>query len=178
MSEPKTECKKCGVPIQFATADRTGGLCMPCKTGRPRPPDPNKPLTVSCEIEASGGSRMVFFAIAQELLRRLEGVRHVGDDSHPNKIELEAQRALLRHAIRYHVKIRLNDDHWAQTSSLLTRLFEEGLATMQIGDRGYRFSEITKEEWREGTQPLAMNGGFLYRDVNGNEIYRRMTWIS
>lgn len=30
-------CTKCGAIIQQRTAERTGGLCMPCKTGRVRP---------------------------------------------------------------------------------------------------------------------------------------------
>lgn len=35
--QAKTNCTKCGAEILVATAERTGGLCMPCKQGRPRP---------------------------------------------------------------------------------------------------------------------------------------------
>jgi hypothetical protein len=31
------KCVNCGAEILPATAERTGGLCMPCKQGRPRP---------------------------------------------------------------------------------------------------------------------------------------------
>jgi len=37
MTEAKTKCTTCGAEILVATAERTGGLCMPCKQGRPRP---------------------------------------------------------------------------------------------------------------------------------------------
>src|SRR5262245_38447877 len=35
--EPKSRCVRCGAEILAATAERTGGLCMSCKQGRPRP---------------------------------------------------------------------------------------------------------------------------------------------
>ena len=35
MAEPKTHCAKCGVEMLTATAQRTGGICMPCKNGAP-----------------------------------------------------------------------------------------------------------------------------------------------
>jgi len=37
MTEAKTKCTACGAEILMATAERTGGLCMPCKQGIPRP---------------------------------------------------------------------------------------------------------------------------------------------
>jgi hypothetical protein len=37
MSEIKSKCVKCGAEILTSTAERTGGLCLPCKQGRPRP---------------------------------------------------------------------------------------------------------------------------------------------
>lgn len=37
MPEAKSNCLKCGADILAATAERTGGLCMPCKQGRPLP---------------------------------------------------------------------------------------------------------------------------------------------
>ncbi len=178
MSEPKTQCSKCGAEILQATAERTGGLCMPCKTGGLRRPDPNEPLEVSCSVESGVSPEPVFFTTAQDLLRGLEGARHIGDSSHPNKFELEAQRALLRHAIRNRVEFRLHDDHWGRTGYVLLSLFEEGKATMQINGKTYRFSELTKEDWREGTDPLASHGGFLYRDSAGVVIYKKWTWIS
>lgn len=35
MSEPKVHCRRCGVEILAATAQRTGGICMPCKNDPP-----------------------------------------------------------------------------------------------------------------------------------------------
>jgi hypothetical protein len=35
MPQLKTKCVKCGVEILTTTAERTGGLCMPCKEHRP-----------------------------------------------------------------------------------------------------------------------------------------------
>lgn len=37
MPQAKSKCVKCGAEILAATAERTGGLCMPCKQGRPLP---------------------------------------------------------------------------------------------------------------------------------------------
>src|SRR5262245_1504033 len=31
--QPKTKCAKCAAEILISTAERTGGLCMPCKQG-------------------------------------------------------------------------------------------------------------------------------------------------
>jgi hypothetical protein len=120
----------------------------------------------------------VFFTTAQELLQALEGARHVGDSEHPNKLELEAQRSLLRHAIRNRVKFRLHDDQWGRTGYVLLSLFEKDKATMKLDSRTYRFSELTKEEWREGTDPLGSRGGFLYRESSGLVVYKRWTWKS
>jgi hypothetical protein len=36
-NEAMSKCAKCGAEILAATADRTGGLCMPCKKNQPRP---------------------------------------------------------------------------------------------------------------------------------------------
>lgn len=178
MTEPKTKCQKCGAQILQVTADRTGGLCMPCKAGGPRLPDPNDPVGVSCTVRSDVNPHPTFFTSAQALLKALEETRHIGDSMHANKYELEAQRALLRHCVRYRTKFRLNDDHWGRTGYALLKLFEEGQATMKIGERAFVFTELTKEEWREGDDPLASHGGFLYRDSSGVLIFKRHTWVS
>jgi hypothetical protein len=120
----------------------------------------------------------VFSASAQDLLEGLEATRSIGGATHPNKLELEAQRALVRHAIRNHVPFKLHDDHWGRTGYVLIGLFERGKATMEVDGRSYRFSDVTKEDWREGTHPLASQGGFLYRDSAGAVLFKRWTWIS
>ncbi len=178
MPEPKTTCIKCGAEILQATAVRTEGLCMPCKTGGPRRPDPNEPVEVSCSVHSEVRPDPVFFAAAQDLLQELEKARHIGDSKHANKFELEAQRALFRHAIRYRVNFRLNDDHWGRTGFVLLSLFEHAKATMQIDQRRFHFTEVTKEDWIGSNEPLAGYGGFLYRDSTGNVIYKIGTWRS
>jgi hypothetical protein len=178
VSEPKTQCSKCGVDILLTTADRTGGLCMPCKSGGPRRPDPNATVEVSCSVHSDVSPTPLFFTSAQDLLEELEKARHIGGPTHANKFELEAQRALARHAIQYRVNLRFNDDHWGRTGYALLTLFEQGKATMQLDNRRFRFSEVSKENWIEGTAPLASYGGFLYRDSEGVVIFKTQTWIS
>lgn len=119
---------------------------MPCKTGGPRRPDPNEPVETSCSVHSEVRPDPVFFAAAQDLLQELEKARHIGDSMHENKFELEAQRALLRHAIRYRVNFRLNDNHWSRTGYVLLNLFEHGKATMQVDQRRFHFTEVTKED--------------------------------
>jgi hypothetical protein len=59
---------------------------------------------------------------------------------HANKFEMEAQRALVRHVIRYRNRdFRLNNDHWNRTGWVLLALFEEGKATMQWETNGFDF---------------------------------------
>jgi hypothetical protein len=203
VAELKTHCTQCGAEIQLATADRTGGLCMPCKTGSPRLPeaatnkqiknqntqkkfgpgswwwcDTTEQVEVSCSICLQVGPEPVLFTSAQDLLKQLEATRHFGDSTHPNRLELDAQKALLRHAIRHLVNFRLNDDHWARTSFALLDLFEQGKAIMQIETTKFTFSDICKEEWQDVVGPLCGCGGFLYRDPTGKVICKIQTWIS
>lgn len=174
MESPKVDCLECGVEILKVTADRTGGLCMPCKTGSPRRPDPNEPLEVSCGISSLLDPQPILFALAQDVSARLEVTRHFGGSKHANKFEMEAQRALLRHCLRYRVSFRLNNDHWGTTGSVFVTLFEEGKAEMEVAGVRYRYSQLKKQEWKEGDHPLAMEGGFSYL-LEGREICRVMT---
>ena len=120
----------------------------------------------------------MFSALAGELLEGLEAARPVGGATHPNALELEAQRALVRHAIHHGTRFKLQDDHWGRTGYVFVTLFEQGQATMDINGRNFRFSDVAKENWMEGTQPFASRGGFLYRDAGGVVLFRRRTWIS
>lgn len=151
---------------------------MPCKNDWPRRPDPNEPVQVSCSLDSGVDTTVLFLATAQDLLRVLEETRHIGDSSHPNRLELEAQRAILAHAIRHHVEFRLHDDHWGKTSYAFVVLFEDGKASMESCGTPYQFSDLTKEDWRVGSDPLASHGGFLYRNALGNVIFKMFTWIS
>ncbi len=177
MPEPKTTCIKCNAEILVATAARTQGLCMPCKTGWPRRPAPNE-VEVSCSVHSDVEPDPVLFAAAPDLLQELEKTRGIGDSTHANRFELEAQRALVRHALRYRINFRLNDDHWGCTGSVLLRLFEQGKATMQVDQRRFQFSELKKEDWSVVHGRRARCGGFLYRDSTGNVVYKLGTWIS
>jgi len=178
MTADKSNCAKCGVKILQATADRTGGLCMPCKNETPKRPDPKKPAKVSCIINSGIESNITIVTSAQNLLEVLDETRHIGDSKHANKYELEAQRALLRHAIRYRTEMRLHDDHWGRTKWALLKLFDQGEAEFECGDARYRISDISKEDWREGDKPLMSHGGILYRNSSGDVVYKTISWIS
>jgi hypothetical protein len=122
--------------------------------------------------------RPVLITTAQQLLAALEDTRHFGDSKHPNRLELETQRALLRHAIRFRAEFRLNDDHWGRTSGVLLRLFESGDAMMQVGDATHAFRDLTKVEWSDVVGPLVGEGGFEYRTASSQTIFKTMTWVS
>ncbi|MBK1829523.1 hypothetical protein JIN77_02200 [Verrucomicrobiaceae bacterium R5-34] len=153
---------------------------MPCKNGTPKStrPDPNAPIEMSCEISSMVEPNPVVHLIAQDLLPVLEDTRHIGDSMHPNKLEMEAQRALVRHSIRHHAPFRLNNDHWGRTGWAFLRLFEEGKGQIELGGVRYGFSELTKADWQEGDDPLAMQGGFTYASPEGAIVFKTMTWNS
>ena len=151
---------------------------MPCKNGTPKRPDPNEPLKVSCSIDSGIDSSITVVTTAQKLLKVLDETRHIGDSKHPNKFELEAQRALLRHAIRNRAEFRLNDDHWGRTKWALLTIFDEGEAEFECGDARYKISDVKKEDWREGDEPMMSHGGILYRNSSGDVIYKTMSWVS
>ena len=54
MSEAKTKCTKCGVEILIVTAERTGGLCVPCREDRTVPLMNTE--EVEAELEAAAAS--------------------------------------------------------------------------------------------------------------------------
>lgn len=115
---------------------------------------------------------------AVDLLAQLEHTEHMGGDSHVNKLELETQRALLRHAIRHQVSFRLHDDHWGRTRWALLQLFEEGKASMQVGEKQFHIAELTKGKWATGTHPMALRGGYEYKDFSDKVIFKVETWIT
>lgn len=178
MREPKSQCDKCGAVILQSTAQRTSGLCMPCaQQGRYRP-TPKAPLQLTCSVRSDVNPEPLFSALAQDILVGLEAAQPIGDASHPNTLELEAQRALVRHAIRHGVPFKLHDDHWRRTGYVLVELFDRGKATMEVEGKRFRVSDVTKEDWREGTHPMRSCGGFLYRDSSGIVLFKRWTWKS
>lgn len=178
MPNDKTICKNCRAEILTATANRTDGLCMPCKNGTPKRAELKEPVKVLCLIDSGGAADVTVQTTAQALLAELEKIRHIGDSMHPNKFEMDAQKALLRHAIRHRIEIRLHDDHWGRTMWALLKLFEEGQAQLLLGDSTYGFSDLIKEDWKEGTKPLMSHGGILYRNEMGEVLFKTMSWIS
>jgi hypothetical protein len=140
---------------------------------------PNPAVEVSCRVFPESNLApfepdAIFFVTAEILQQKLEGAHHVGDAQHPNKLELETQRALVRHAAQHGVGIRLNDDIWRRTSYALIDLFEEGSARMLVDGKRFGFSDVVREEWSDGSQ----RGGFLYKNVGGSVIFKRETWRS
>ena len=178
MTEQKTTCRVCDAEIQIATAERTDGLCMPCKNGTRKKAELKGPPMVSCAVSSHLDVSPTFVLECQELLNLLETTRHMGDSSHPNRIELEAQRALLRHAIRHKIDWRLNDDHWGRTGYAILSLFERGKATMRYEGSQYSFADILKDEWSDVHGPLCGTGGFLYRTPVGVTLFKISTWVS
>lgn len=174
MPEEKTTCRECGVAIQLWTAERTGGLCMPCKTGSPRPPDPNQPFEITCTVEVEGG-HLTFITSAQELLNSLEHIEPIGDESHPNALELAAQRALLHHAIHKHEPKRVFNDHWHRTQHALESLFEAGRATIQKNGQIYHRNDVQSERWQKHFGIGIRRDGYQFVDSSGNVILRIAT---
>ena len=153
---------------------------MPCAARRPALLDADEWLEAECALgpalftaDEHDQPWAIFVASAHNVLKELEQVRHIGDANHPTNFELEAQKALVRHAIRHHHGIRLNDDHWGYTGKLFLKLFEEGRAAMRGRSRTFRFGDLIKETWQEG-----FHGGFLYRDLEGVVVYKRFSWIA
>jgi hypothetical protein len=140
--------------------------------------DSKAPLEVSCRVHSDVPTEAVFIAAAKDLLKRLDQVPHIGVSPHPAILVLETQRDLLRHAIRFGIPIRLNEDNWRRTGFQLTGLFEEGKATLCVGENRFQFSDISKEDWEVVHGPLCGHGGFLYRDADGRVIFKTQTWIS
>jgi hypothetical protein len=181
MSQSKTRCKVCGIEIFQTTAYKTGGLCMPCKNGTKKfkSTDSTELLEVSCYVKSDSGvdAKPIFFIAAEKLLEELLKIGYIGTSEHANRFEVEAQCALLRHAIHHKVKFQLHDDHWARTSCAVIKLFENGIGRMELNGKSYIFSDVVKEEWQEGDEPLGSRGGFLYKDAE-EVVLKRWTWIS
>jgi len=71
-----------------------------------------------CHIQFVAVLLGISFAIpGPQLLEQLQKTKPIGGDDHPNRLELEAQRALIQHAIDNRVNRRLSDDledRWGQ----------------------------------------------------------------
>lgn len=153
---------------------------MPCqKSLREASSAKSRPqIEITCVLKSFDESEVLVTATAQDLLKELESMGPVGGEEHANHFEMEAQRALLRHSLQYRVSFRLNDDHWHRTHFALLNLFDVGKATMLVSGVSLRVTELTKEEWRVGTEALASHGGSLYRTLNGEVVFKWGTWRS
>jgi uncharacterized protein YwqG len=85
MPEPKTNCRVCGVEILVATADRTGGYCMPC--ARNIPPEPIDVTTLRTVASELIAQHPVLEPIADRVLAEMSiGMQLVKDPSEPSKL--------------------------------------------------------------------------------------------
>lgn len=178
MPTAKTNCKKCDAEITQRTSDFNKGLCMPCQKGRGQRSRPGEPIPVSCVVDSLAYPDPTFHTTAQVLLDELENTAHSGDDEHPNRYEMEAQRALLRHAISQCAVIQLHEDHWDKTKWALVELFEKGEAEIEQEGRRYSFSDIEKEKWAVHGNAKTQRGGIQYKNKEGENIFVAMTWMS
>ncbi|MEM1059601.1 MAG: hypothetical protein AAGK14_10165 [Verrucomicrobiota bacterium] len=178
MSEPKTRCPRCGVEFLQATANRTGGLCMPCVQELEREAAFANPLPYSCHIgglDRAGDQayQAVAHTTVQELLEESESRRR-------------KDQAVLLGAFRVRKPL-----HWA----ILTRrapeippegqehveacalsLFDQGKAELEVAGLRYRHTDLVKrglEDSTNGTQARA--GGWEYRDAQGKLVFKVTT---
>lgn len=135
-------------------------------------------ILITCRLHSDSGEALELNLPAGVLLEKLNSIPHVGGAEHANRYELEAQRALIRHALQHRLPWTLRDDHWGRTGYACLELFEQNQGTLVVADRSFAFAELRKEDWREGTASRASRGGFLYRDAAGVVLFKRRTWIS
>ena len=95
----------------------------------------------------------------------------------PSKFELEAQKALVEHALRHGVNFKLHNDHSNLTMGAFMELFEEDHAAVEINGQRHLFADLVKEEWSDESSSLRNEGGFLYRDASGRVIFKYSTWF-
>ncbi|QIF01780.1 hypothetical protein [Roseimicrobium sp. ORNL1] len=154
------------------TASLTEGLCMPCKKGK-KPAPPRKEVWFSVHVDD-----VLFRIEGTDLLPAMERVKPIAGNGHPNELEIAALLGLVRHYISIGRDCTLQNDHWNRTCYVCCDLFEKGKASLLVARTFYTFDQISKIDWKEGTDALAMYGGFAYLDKEGNELYRRCTWRS
>jgi hypothetical protein len=172
----KLPCKNCESLILPSTFERTGGLCMPCKNGVQKK-EKIVPI-ISVVVDGVDTTVIRLEALASDVLDLLEKTRHVGDSKHANFYEIEAQKALVRHSIRYAINFRLHDDHWGRTGWVMLALFEMCKAKItNIEEEGIEFLQVEKADWRQGTDPLGSCGGFQY-SYKSKLIFKINTWRS
>ena len=170
MKADRVKCIRCASLTLPTTARKHFGLCLRCFCSRPRR---ISPTFIFVDYEG------VTFALpADKFLAALEAASGMGGPTHPNKAELEAQRALIRHAISIPLNRKLHDDLWNTTSEVAARLFEAGTGTLLTPDVEYRFDEINRTCWEAGGDPFMRRGGYVYSTRDGQEILRRQTWLS
>ncbi|MGJ8640576.1 MAG: hypothetical protein ACSHYA_14400 [Opitutaceae bacterium] len=176
--EKKVPCTECRTPILSVTAKINDGICMPCKNGTRKKIEERKHTDVFCKIDSGISAPIVIRMKARNFQPVIEKVKHIGDSGHANKVEMEAQRALVAHAIRHGVNFELYNDHWGRTGYSLIDQFEKGNAWIEQEEQKIYFSELKKEKWSERDHPMAKHGGFLYKNAQGDVIFKKHTWLS
>jgi hypothetical protein len=168
----RVRCSKCEAMILPSTASITGGLCMPCSKGRRVDPIPRQ-VWVTVRLD-----EVAFRVRAEDFLSEIEAVGPTGGETHPNRVEIAAQTALVRHAIRHRIDWELHNDHWNRAGYACCKLFDRGQAVLIVGQQEFTTEHTSRHDWREGTDPMMSRGGFSYLDSEGHELYRRQTWMS
>ncbi|WP_037200969.1 hypothetical protein [Rhodopirellula baltica] len=165
----RIECLTCNTHISQDTATNAGGQCLICRLDRRA----RKPPVI---VVRSG--EIGFAMPAPAFQKTLKKTKPTGGTKHPNYLELEAQKALVAHALHHKINFVIHDDLWGRTTMAATKLLEQGVGQLLTPDYEYEYSQIRREEWVEGTEPLMQRGGFSYLNDAGVELYRRWTWMS
>jgi len=83
----------------------------------------------------------------------------------------------MQRALHHKINFVIHDDRWGRTSAAARKLLEQGVGLLLTPDHEYEYSQIHREEWVEGTEPLMQRGGFSYLTDAGVELYRRWTLV-
>ena len=169
-NKKKVPCNSCGTLIPPLDHERLGGQCRLCKSGQRTNHDPK----ISCKIKFSNSSNLsnrVDITFAVRAKHFLEIMRDAMGITKANTCELEAQRALIKHALSFRIDFEINDDHWGRTGQALLKEFEKGKAWIEEEDgKQIRFSDLQRHEWVDTHLNL---GGFEYRKLDGS-LYLKM----
>jgi len=163
VSEPKTICPRCGVEFLQATADRTGGICMPCQQQQIRDeafavPFPIAQRIDSHEVTENRRHSVIMHTTAQQLLEE-------SDQSEDRRYVLMMKKPL-HGAILFRRVPELPNYMEEHVTRSLLNLFDRGEAEMEVAGVHYRQADLRKETWEHGV---------LYRDPQGEVVFRMQT---
>ena len=129
----RIECLTCNTHISQETATNTNGQCLICRLDRRA----SKPPVI---VVRTG--RIAFAIPAPAFQKKLKKTKPTGGTKHPNHLELQAQRALVAHALHHKINFVINDDLWGRTTMAATDLLEQGVGLLLTPDCEYEYSQI------------------------------------